>query len=160
MDVLRKAGLAFAIGAVFAPMAHVLELPNKLHLEGPLWLAIQQNLYRGWGPFVGAPLEIGALALSVVLAARRGGARLSWTVAACAYAAMLAVFFWLNAPVNAAVAGWRPETMPPDWPAFRLRWEIGHAISAFLACSGLWMAVQANRMERQRDGFPTKSRSD
>jgi hypothetical protein len=26
-------------------MAHVLELSNKLRLEGPLWLAVQQQLY-------------------------------------------------------------------------------------------------------------------
>jgi hypothetical protein len=31
-------------GALFA---HVLELPNKLALSGPLWLEVQQNLYRG-----------------------------------------------------------------------------------------------------------------
>lgn len=33
--------------------AHVLELPNKLSLDGPLWLAVQQHLYRGWGPYIG-----------------------------------------------------------------------------------------------------------
>jgi hypothetical protein len=32
-----------------ATVAHVMELPNKLSLDGPLWLAVQQNLYRGWG---------------------------------------------------------------------------------------------------------------
>jgi hypothetical protein len=42
-------------------MAHVLELPNKLALDGGLWLAVQQHLYRGWGPFLGGPAEIGAL---------------------------------------------------------------------------------------------------
>jgi len=36
-----------------ATVAHVMELPNKFSLDGLLWLAVQQNLYRGWGPFIG-----------------------------------------------------------------------------------------------------------
>jgi len=47
--------------AVLAPMAHVLELPDKLSLEATLWLAVQQNFYRGRGPFVGAPVELALL---------------------------------------------------------------------------------------------------
>jgi len=46
---LRGFNLLLAAVAVTAPMAHVLELPNKLALDGPIWLAIQQSLYRGWG---------------------------------------------------------------------------------------------------------------
>jgi hypothetical protein len=42
-----------AILAALPPLAHVLELPNKLALDGELWLAVQQHLYRGWGPFLG-----------------------------------------------------------------------------------------------------------
>jgi hypothetical protein len=53
MRWLQRINLAFAILAVVAPLAHVLELPNKLALDGPLWLAVQQHLYRGWGPFFG-----------------------------------------------------------------------------------------------------------
>ncbi len=47
MTPLRGANLACASAAVLAPMAHLLELPNKLALDGPLWLAVQQHLYRG-----------------------------------------------------------------------------------------------------------------
>jgi len=45
--------------ALAALLAHVLELPNKLALPGPLWLAVQQNLFAvgerssarsRWGP--------------------------------------------------------------------------------------------------------------
>ena len=53
--------------AVVAPLAHVLELPNKLALDAPLWLAVQQHLYRGWGLFLGGPAEIGALATALAL---------------------------------------------------------------------------------------------
>jgi hypothetical protein len=43
-----------------ATIAHILELPNKFMLDGPLSLAVQQSLYRGWGPFIG-PFEIVAV---------------------------------------------------------------------------------------------------
>jgi hypothetical protein len=50
--MLRSANLILASAAVLVPMAHVLELPNKLTLDGPLWVAIQQHLYlamlRAW----------------------------------------------------------------------------------------------------------------
>ena len=68
MEWLAWANLAFAILATAAPVAHLLELPNKLALHGELWLAVQQHLYRGWGPFLGGPVEIGAFATSVLIA--------------------------------------------------------------------------------------------
>ena len=58
MHRLRLLALVVAVIALLAPAAHVLEMPNKLRIDGPLWLAVQQSLYRGWGPFVGGPAEI------------------------------------------------------------------------------------------------------
>lgn len=46
---LRLINLVLAYVATVAPVAHVLEMRSKLALSGPLWLAVQQNLYRGWG---------------------------------------------------------------------------------------------------------------
>ena len=66
MAALRTVNLFLAFIATIAPLAHVLELPSKLMLDGPLWLAIQQHLYRGWGTVFG-PVEIAALVLSGVL---------------------------------------------------------------------------------------------
>jgi len=65
MDFFRGLALTFAVSAMHAPVAHLFEMPNKLRLDGPLWLAVQQNLYCGWGPFIGAT-ELGALVLSVI----------------------------------------------------------------------------------------------
>jgi hypothetical protein len=65
---------ALAVAACFAPVAHLLEMPNKLRLDGALWLAIQQHLYAGWGPLVGAPTELFALlALAAVSGQSREG---------------------------------------------------------------------------------------
>lgn len=141
--LLTWANLTFAVLAFLAPVAHLLELPNKLALDGSLWLAVQQHLYRGWGPLLGGPTEIGALITALGLLAihwhdRR--IRRFLLVAVVVYAGMIAVFFIFNNPVNQAVNSWTAKTLPANWTRYRLRWEIGHAIAAVLAVVGL-MAV-------------------
>lgn len=152
MGVLRWLMLAVAVGAVLAPGAHLLELPNKLALNGPLWLAVQQNLYRGWGLFVGAPTEIGGLVLALVLAAAPtpGGSRRWWLVAATCYAGMIGVFFIFNAPANAALVGWTVETLPAEWAAYRLQWETGHALAALLGFTALFAVFRGCLAARRR----------
>jgi hypothetical protein len=118
-----------------ATTAHLLELPNKLGLDGPLWLAVQQNVYRGWGPFI-APFEIAAIVSAWALAylLRRWRAAFPWVLAAAlCLSAMLVEFFLIVEPVNVAFARWTPATLPPDWAEYRLRWEVGHAIGFILA---------------------------
>jgi hypothetical protein len=144
--VLCTANLVVAAFATLAPIAHVLEMPNKLTLDGPLWLAIQQNLYRGWGPFVGGPVEILALAttLALLVARRHDLAPMRLTlVAAIAYAGMIATFFVLNDPVNAALNTWTPSSIPPYWSSYRLQWEVGHALAAILSCLALMALLRA-----------------
>lgn len=150
MRWLRWLALLTAFLACLAPMAHLLELPNKFQLDGPIWLAIQQHLYRGWGPFIGAPTEIGGLILNLILlAVSRWSARpaLFFGLAAVAYCGMLLSFFLLNAPVNEAVSQWTPATLPADWPGYRLRWEIGHALAALFALLGLSAVGAAIRQQ-------------
>ena len=146
MKAVRKLYVLIAALAVLAPAAHVLELPNKLALDGALWLAVQQHLYRGWGPFIGAPLEIGALVLSVVVAVLcrrdRRVARAA-VVGAAAYAGMIATFFVFNAPVNGVVSHVTIANLPPDWPLLRRQWETGHCIAALLGVVGLAAAIRA-----------------
>ena len=134
MAVLRTVNLFLAFIATTAPLAHVLELPSKLTLDGPLWLAIQQHLYRGWGTVFG-PVEIAVLVLSGVLliSTWRTSVRSRYAVAFVCYAGMIAVFFLFNAPVNEALSGWTATTWPADWDAYRLRWEVGHALAATLS---------------------------
>ena len=153
MKVLVWINLVLAFLAVLAPAAHVLEMANKLALDGPLWLAVQQHLYRGWGPFYGAPVEIGALATALaLLVLRRGSAETRWPtlLAVLAYAGMIAVFFVANAPVNAALNGWTAATLPADWPRYRLQWEAGHAAAALLSLIGLAALLRGWLVERER----------
>ena len=150
---LRAINLILAVVAALAPLAHVLELRNKLALDGPLWLAVQQHLYRGWGPLLGRPVEIGALAtaLALLVARRRDPAtRRLALVAVLAYAGMIAAFFVFNDPVNAALNGWTPGDLPSNWRAYRLRWEAGHALSAALSIVALAALTRAWLIERDR----------
>jgi hypothetical protein len=152
-----RVSLIIAVLALLAPAAHVLEMANKLALDGPLWLAVQQHLYRGWGPIIGAPTEIGGLLVNLALALRgrrHGAARRACALAACAYAGMIAAFFRFNAPVNAAVNGWTAATLPSDWPAYRWRWEIGHAIAALLGAIALAAVIRASLAEARRAAAP------
>lgn len=152
MTWLRWANLAFAVLSVLAPMAHVLELANKLSLDADLWLAVQQHLYQGWGPFLGGPTEIGALATSVALVyvrRRRGVVLWPTLIASVGYACMITAFFILDAPVNAAVASWTPATLPPDWTTYRLRWESGHAIALVFSLISLTALTRAYAKEKQ-----------
>jgi hypothetical protein len=150
MAYLRWANLLLAILAALPPLAHVLELPNKLALDGRLWLHVQQQLYRGWGPFLGGPAEISALAttLALLVVRRANGRTLELTViAAIAYAAMVMVFFVFNAPVNEALNGWTPATLPSEWGKYRLLWETGHALAALMSVVGLVALVRARIVE-------------
>lgn len=133
--ILRNISLVFAFLATTAPIAHVLEMISKLTLPGPLWLGIQHNLYRGWGAVFG-PVEIICLILAFALFARarsdRRASNIYLAVIVC-YAAMLVSFFLFNDPVNDALNHWTAATLPANWSDYRLRWEIGHAITAALA---------------------------
>ena len=45
------------------------------------------------------------------------------------YAVMLADFFAFNRPVNEVLSSWTLATLPADWNNYRVRWEIGHALT-------------------------------
>jgi len=146
MVALRRIVLAVAVVAVLAPAAHLLEMPNKLAMDGPLWVAIQHQLYRGWGPLIGAPTEIAGLTLSIVLFSRTAGdERRLWRRAFVCYAAMIGLFFAMNAPVNAVVSEWTAAAPPADWTVYRWRWEGGHAAAAILSFLALFTVLRASR---------------
>ncbi len=153
---IRYINLGFAVLVVLAPMAHVLELPNKLALDAGLWLAVQQHLYRGWGPFLGGPTEIGALLTSLwLIYLRQRSSAVLWAtvLAGAGYAGMLVAFFLFNEPVNVAVSAWTPTSLPTDWTSYRARWEAGHAIAAMLSVMSLAALVWA--FEKERKAKPT-----
>jgi hypothetical protein len=153
--VVRWISVASTCVPLAAAAAHVLELPNKLTLDGPLWLVVQQQLYRNWGTIIG-PFEVIAVLSTwglVFVMRDRPPIRALATIAALCLTAMIAVFFALNAPVNAAVAQWSADALPADWHTYRLRWEIGHAVAFLLGLTALLALVRAaylDAVEAQR----------
>jgi uncharacterized membrane protein YhaH (DUF805 family) len=153
MRALRTINLVIAFIATTAPTAHALEMISKLTLDGPLWLGIQQHLYRGWGETFGL-VEILALFTTLVLGLMRWHecrARRLYLVAALCYVAMVADFFVFNRPVNAGLNSWTPDGLPADWPVYRIKWEIGHALTALFSVIA-FVALMRQRLRDERAG--------
>lgn len=134
--------VALTLGLAFC---HVLEIPGKLRLDGAAWLTVQHNLYVAFG-VIGAAIEVLAILLTwvVLVLVRRRRPAFAWTLgAAVCVTAGLAVWAGVVAPVNTALNGWTPETLPADWTAYRNRWEIGHALHAALFGAGFSALVIA-----------------
>ena len=142
--------VALTLGMTFC---HVMEIPGKLRLEGPDWLTVQHNLYVAFG-VVGAAIEVLAILLTWVLVLQVRGRRPAfyWTLgAAGCITAGLIVWFMLVAPMNAALSGWTPDTLPADWTGYRNQWEAGHAVHAALFGLGFSALVIALLAETPHD---------
>jgi hypothetical protein len=123
--------VALTMGTSFA---HVLELPAKIHYAGEFYLRLQTSLYAYWGPprvtgLIEPAAVLSVLFLTVLCRRRPVTLRLTLAAAICLFLAFPVVFFWRVAPANttffhAAHTG----ILPPDWNAWRMRWEAGHAI--------------------------------
>jgi hypothetical protein len=154
LKVIRYLSLLLVALTLGLTFAHVLEIPGKLRLDGATWLAVQHNLYVGFGT-VGAVVEVAAIVLTWLLVLMVRGRRPAfwWTLgAAVCVTAGLVDWFLLVAPMNAALAVWTPETLPADWTSYRDQWETGHAIHAALfglGFSALALALLAETPERE-----------
>lgn len=165
LRLVRFVGLLLAALVQGLSFCHVAEMPGKLRLTAMAWLTVQHTLYGAFGPPLGAPLELGAIALAWVaayLVARdegTGGRAFAWTLAgAAALTAALLAWFLVVSPVNVRIAAWVPDTLPRDWTAYRDRWEAGHALHFALVALGfaslLWAAVGAAAPSRSRPEAP------
>jgi len=135
LKAIRTIALVIAFLATTAPISHLLELPSKLTLDGPLWLSIQQHLYLGWSTFYG-PIQILALVVCVVLfvvSRRDPDYRNAYLVAALCYVSMILYFFLFNDWVNQTLAHWTATTLPANWSQYRLKWETGYALAALFS---------------------------
>lgn len=131
--------------------SHVMELPGKLQLNGPVWLIVQQTLYNSFGPFASVVEPSGiALAwiLAVLLRHERPAGRLVLLAAACSSAGLI-VWFVVVSPMNARLNRWTPATLPLDWTTVRDRWELGHVGHTILfgvaLCALAWAMLNLPR---------------
>lgn len=129
-----------ALAFAFAPAAaHLLALPNKIHLDRDAYFTVQQ-IYRGWA-LLGV-VVIGALLSTLYLTFRVRHVRraLIWAAAACLCVVGAQALFWIfTYPANAATANW--TTIPENWEALRARWEYSHAAAAVLDLGALIAAA-------------------
>jgi hypothetical protein len=108
--------------------AHLFVLPNKIGMNASDYL-IAQQLYRGWA-YLGL-LIFGAIVSTLILAyeVRHARALFMPALVSLAFLAASQLVFWtMNFPANQQTHNW--VTLPDNWESLRLRWEIGHALSA------------------------------
>jgi hypothetical protein len=137
---------ALSLGPSFA---HVLESYPRLTIWPPeLWR--ETTVFSGQFMLfavVGAPLDLGSILAAFILAFLLRKERPAFRFAlagAVLYAASLATWFTLVAPVNAVLATWTPGPIPEDFEQIRNRWEFGHmTVTAvkFLGLASLVIAV-------------------
>ena len=63
------------------------------------------------------------------------------------------------APVNEAFAGWTAATLPSDWSAYRVRWELGHALGFALVLCAFAALLRTALIDRPIEVQPVESRS-
>jgi hypothetical protein len=123
-------------------MAHLLELPHKIHLSREEYLIVQQ-IYRGWSLLgivvVGALLS--TLVLTILVRNQRPAVTLTLAGLLCMVAAQ-AVFWIFTYPANQATNNW--TQLPANWLDLRRQWEYSHATGAglnLIALSTLILSV-------------------
>jgi hypothetical protein len=147
---LRWTCLISAALPLAAALVHVLELPNKLALDGPLWLVVQQQLYAGWAGFMGAFHWVAFFAIWGLAVATMGRFPifLPTVVSALCISAALAVSVMFVGPLNAILGSWTPASLPVNWAGFRLRWQLLQILEFALLAAGYLYLLRALDRER------------
>jgi hypothetical protein len=138
-DTLRFISLLFTALALAPAMAHLLELPHKIHLSREAYLTVQQ-IYRGWS-LLGI-VVIGALLSTFILTLSVRNQRTAFILTLVAFLCMAAaqVVFWIYTyPANQATNNW--TVLPANWQALRTQWEYSHATGAGLNLIALIMLI-------------------
>jgi hypothetical protein len=133
---------ALAAGVV---LGHVMSRAGKVTLPGPLFVTVQNTLYRNWGKRVGA-VELGAFLSTLVVAflTRGRGAIFALSLAGLlCLAGMLLVWAVFINPINIRVRASTSESPAPDWALLRDRWHRLHAIRSIFAVVGLSALISA-----------------
>jgi hypothetical protein len=128
INVIHFCSVFFTALALGASMAHVLELPNKIHLPKDQYAVVQQ-LYKGWAllGIVVVIALIATLALVILTGHQRKTFALTLTGLLCIAATQ--IIFWIfTYPVNRKTKNW--TIFPENWYQLRKQWEYSHASGA------------------------------
>jgi hypothetical protein len=144
--LLTLAISALSLGPSFA---HVLEAYPRLSLWAPeLWR--ETTVFNGQYllfAIVGAPLDIGAIVFSGILAylSRDDGPARWWAaLGALLAAASLLVWFGVVARANSVLATWQPGPIAADFAAVQKQWEFGNMAVASLKLLSFASLVRAS----------------
>lgn len=141
MRLLRFIALLLAALALAPALAHLLELPNKIHLSREQYFTVQQ-IYSGWA-LLGV-VVIGALLATLLLAVAARRQPREFALALTAFlciAGTQAIFWTFTYPANRQTVNW--TVMPEQWEALRVQWEYSHAASAVLNLVALICLIAA-----------------
>ena len=140
---------ALAAGVV---LGHVMSRPGKIALPGPLFITVQNTLYRNWGKWVGA-VETGAFLSTLVVTFPCHGRGVIFALSLAGLlclAVMLLVWAVSINPINVQVQASTSESFPADWASLRDRWHRLHAIRAIFAIAGLAAQISAVLLDCSR----------
>lgn len=139
VNVASFVSLTLTAVVMAGAVAHLLELPAKMKLNGPEYLTVQQ-IYRGWallGTVIYAALAA-TLVLVIMVRTQRRVLRRVVLAILCMVAAQV-VFWGYTYPVNQETSNW--TLLPEHWQQLRVRWEFSHAVGAVLQFSALTALV-------------------
>ena len=133
-------------------LGHVISRAGKMTLSGPLFVTVQNTLYRGWGKKVGA-IEIGALLSTLGVSFLTQGRNTTFDLCVAASLCLLGMLFvwavFIN-PINTQVQSASSDAIPADWASLRERWHRFHAIRAILAVAALSALILAVLLDCSR----------
>jgi hypothetical protein len=157
--VLTVVWAALSLGPSFA---HLLEAAPRINVWPPeLWRETTVfNQQFKYFAVAGAPIDIGAILFPAVLAflLRRDRPAFWYALAgAVLYAASLATWFGVVAPVNAVLATWEPGPIPENFEALRNRWETGHIVIACIKLAGLTSIAMSSLLVKRREANPASA---
>jgi len=112
--------------------AHLWQLPPRMGYSGAFWFQTL-SMYRefgtgGPGPFVELSALLSVLVLAFWLRGRPAFAATGFA-AFCLCVSFGLWWLWIQ-PVNLEMLSWNASALPPDWTAWRRRWEYTHAARA------------------------------
>jgi hypothetical protein len=122
--------LFFTALALAPALAHLLELPNKIHLSRQEYLTVQQ-IYRGWAllGIVVAGALLSTLVLTIMARQERKVFNLTLVALLCLVGTQI-VFWTFTYPANQITNNW--TVLPENWLEIRKQWEYSHATNAGL----------------------------
>jgi Domain of unknown function (DUF1772) len=154
--IVQSLALIFFALSVGLSFAHALEMPVKMQYDGPLYVTVQNSLYRFWGPpSPAAFVEAVALLCTAFLAFLRRKQRSSfvWILIAFVllFLAFPLIFFLFTEPANRIFRAATPSSIPENWMQVRAQWEYSHAARFVLELCGLIALVLSLKVERPHE---------